>query len=285
MNTPLFGTAGLSDSYKAAGYKNAKAAAEYVSQIGLTAFEYQCGHGVRLAAETAQLLCESGKQHNVMFSLHAPYYISMSSLVEETRLNSLRYILQSAQAVRMLGGTRVIFHCGGAGKQNREQAMGKAKDTLQRAQALLDEQGYGDIVLCPETMGKVNQLGSLAEVLELCQLDKRLTPCIDFGHLNARSQGGLKTKADFAAVLDSIAQALPDERATSFHVHFSKIEYAAGGEKRHLTFEDTVFGPDYQPFIELVYQRGLRPVIISESAGTQTEDAATMLQYYNSLVK
>ena len=140
-------------------------------------------------------------------------------------------------------------------------------------------------MLCPETMGKVGQLGTLDEVLALCGVDKRITPCIDFGHLNARDQGSIKTKQDYAAILDRMGEVLGDERASRFHVHFSKIEYTTGGEKQHLTFADTVYGPDFEPLLELCYERGLSPVIICESAGTQAEDAATMKRYYQSLGK
>ena len=82
---------------------------------------------------------------------------------------------------------------------------------------------------------------------------------------------------------DRIGEALGDERARRFHVHFSKIEYTAGGEKQHLTFADTVYGPAFEPLMELFYERGLEPVVICESAGTQAEDAAAMKRYYREL--
>ncbi|MBQ9920287.1 MAG: endonuclease IV, partial [Clostridia bacterium] len=68
-----------------------------------------------------------------------------------------------------------------------------------------------------------------------------------------------------------------------FHSHFSKIEYSAGGEKKHLTFEDTVFGPNFEPLMELIYKKNLSPTFICESAGTQAEDAKVMKDYYLSL--
>ena len=117
-------------------------------------------------------------------------------------------------------------------------------------------------------------------MLTLCTVDARITPCIDFGHLNARTQGGLASKADYAAVLDRMAQVLDDDRAVHFHAHFSKIEYTAGGEKQHLTFADTQYGPEFEPLGELLYKRSLTPTIICESAGTQTEDAAYMKRAY-----
>ena len=128
--------------------------------------------------------------------------------------------------------------------------------------------------------GTDEQIPLLEEVLELCTLDERLIPCIDFGHLNARTLGGIRTKADYAAILDRMAEVLGDDRARQFHVHFSRIEYSAGGEKRHWTFADTQFGPEPQPLMELLAERKLAPVVICESAGTQAEDAQTMQQMY-----
>ena len=165
----------------------------------------------------------------------------------------------------------------------REAATALAFDTLTKAQAALDENGLGDIIICPETMGKVNQLGTLDEVLALCKIDERLIPCIDFGHLNARDLGYFKTKQEYKTVFDKIENALGYERLCNFHSHFSKIEYTTGGEKRHLTFADTVYGPDFEPVIDLVVQKGCSPTFICESDGTQAEDVKQMKDYYNSI--
>ena len=275
-----FGTAGTSESFKAMGYKDSLDVPEYTAKFGLNAFEYQCGRGVRLGEAKAKVMAQRAAERDILFSLHAPYFISMSSLEEEKRLNSINYILDSCRAVKSLGGRRVIFHSGSCGKQSREAALEKALDTMRRAVAALDEAGFEDMTLCPETMGKVGQLGTLDEVLALCGVDSRITPCIDFGHLNARTLGGIQTKADYAAILDRMAEVLGDDRARQFHVHFSRIEYSAGGEKRHWTFADTQFGPEPQPLMELLAQRQLTPVVICESAGTQAEDAQTMQQMY-----
>ena len=278
-----FGTAGTSDSFSGMGYKNSLDIPAYTAEMGLDAFEYQCGHGVRLGLEKAARMAADAAGRDILFSVHAPYYISMSSLEEDKRLNSVHYLLQSAVVCKALGGRRIIFHPGSCGKQSREAALEKALDTMQRAQAALDEAGYSDMTLCPETMGKIGQLGTLDEVLALCKVDKRITPCIDFGHLNARTLGGIQTKADYAAILDRLEEALGDERARRFHVHFSRIEFSKGGEKRHWTFAETQFGPEPAPLLELLAERKLSPVIICESAGTQAEDARWMKDYYENL--
>ena len=120
----------------------------------------------------------------------------------------------------------------------------------------------------------------------LCSLDERMIPCIDFGHLNARSFGKVQNKDDFREILEIIGNHLGKTRQKSIHVHFSKIEFTpAGGEKKHLTFEDSHYGPDYIPLIELLVEYGIYPVVICESDGTQAEDAATMRSAYNLLRK
>ena len=282
-----FGTAGTSDSFAAQGYKSSLDVPEYTAKMGLNAFEYQCGRGVRLGLDKAAKMAALAGPKDILFSVHAPYYISMSSLEEEKRLNSIQYLLQSAAVCKALGGRRIIFHSGSCGKQSREAALEKALDTMRRAVEALDEAGFADMTLCPETMGKIGQLGTLDEVLALCSVDKRITPCIDFGHLYARSCGvqfaDATAAADYAALLDTLAARLGDDRAVHFHAHFSRIAYTKGGEKCHLTFADTAFGPPHAPLLALLKERHLAPTIICESAGTQAEDAAALAQGYAAL--
>ena len=279
-----FGPAGTSDSFKSMGYKHSLQVPEYVVKMGLDCFEYQCGRGVNIGLDKAKLLGTAAKEKGITLSLHAPYYISMSSVEEEKRLNSVNYILASARAVNAMGGDRIIVHTGSCGKISREYALELAKDTMTLAIKALDEEGLSNIHICPETMGKVNQLGTLYEVLELCKLDERLIPCIDFGHLNARDMGVLKTKADFEDIFVAIRDNLGNDRLKNFHSHFSKIEYTDGGEKRHLTFSDTVYGPDFEPVMDLTVKYGCSPIFICESAGTQAEDAKLMKDYYERVV-
>ena len=282
-----FGTAGTSDSFAAQGYKSSLDVPEYTAKMGLNAFEYQCGRGVRLGLDKAAKMAAVAGPKDILFSVHAPYYISMSSLEEEKRLNSIQYLLQSAAVCKALGGRRIIFHSGSCGKQSREAALEKALDTMRRAVEALDEAGFADMTLCPETMGKVGQLGTLDEVLALCGVDERITPCIDFGHLYARSLGTQFAEgtaaADYAALLDTLQAGLGDERAKQFHAHFSRIAYTKGGEKCHLTFADTEYGPPHAPLLALLKERGLTPTIICESAGTQAEDAAELAKTYAAL--
>ena len=276
-----FGPAGNSESFAAMGYKKTIQVPEYIVRMGLDAYEYQCGRGVRISTEAAQAFGQKAKEAGVTLSLHSPYYISLSSLEEEKRTGSIDYILQSARAADAMGAQRVVVHSGSCAKLSRTDALELAKDTLRRALQAMDEEGLGHIHLCPETMGKLNQLGDLQEVLELCQLDERLIPCIDFGHLNARTFGTLNDPQAVRAVFEQMEDKLGISRLRQFHSHFSKIEYTLkGGEKCHLTFADTEYGPSFEPVAEMIVRKGCSPTIICESAGTQAEDAAAMKRMY-----
>ena len=279
-----FGPAGTAESFKAMGYKKSVQLGEYLEKFGLDHFEYQCGQGVRVTASTAEEIGKALAEKGITVSIHAPYFISLSSVEEEKRDNSINYILQSAAAVKAMGGDRIVIHSGSCSKMTREEALELAKSTMKKAREALISEGLENVRCCPETMGKINQLGDLREVMEICKVDDSFIPCIDFGHLNARTFGAIKGKSEYAAILDTIKNELGSEREKIFHSHFSKIEYTEkGGEKRHLTFEDTVYGPQFEPLMELVYERGLSPIFICESAGTQTEDAQAMKKYYKNL--
>ena len=273
---PLFGPAGNGEDFVAAGLRHTAEAPAWLRTLGLTAYEYQCGRGVRVNEDTAAAIALAAKQNGVAVSVHAPYFISLASAEEEKRDNSLRYILESALAVRMLGGDRIVVHPGGLGGRSRQEATALAVETLTRAQRVLDEAGLSDVHICPETMGKINQLGDLHEVLTFCDIDERFLPCVDFGHLNCRVQGALDSTAAFVNVLDTVANRLGAQRMRRMHIHFSRIEYTAGGEKRHLTFEDGVFGPEPRHLVEALVKRDAAPVVICESAGTQARDAAQL---------
>ena len=278
-----FGPGGNSDDFRRAGKKSTLDAPSWLKEIGLDAYEYEAGNGLAASPAMLAAIGSEAKQHGIKMSFHTPYFISLSGVVEEKRLNSIKYIRDSLDAARLLGADTIVVHCGSAAKITREEAMRLAADTLSRT---LDEVDTYGIKIGIETMGKVNQLGTLDEVLELCKISPAFVPVVDFGHLNARDLGGVfVTVDDYLSVFDKIDKALGAEVAKNLHCHFSKIEWSAGGEKRHLTFEDSVYGPYSEPLIEAIVKNGLTPTVICESAGTQSADALYMKKYYEELRK
>lgn len=198
-----FGPAGNSDEFSSK-HRSTLDAPKYLKEMGLDHYEYQCGRGVRVSDKLASALKTNADANGITLSLHAPYFISLSSVEPEKRDNSINYILQSCDAASRIGAQRIVIHSGSCAKISREEALELAKDTLLRARKMAIEQGYEHIVFCPETMGKVNQLGNLTEVLELCRLDDSFLPTIDFGHLNARDFGYIKGKAEYERMLDEV---------------------------------------------------------------------------------
>ena len=278
-----FGPGGNSDAFRLAGYKSTLDAPGWVKSIGLDAYEYEAGNGL---SASPKILAEIGREaalHNIKMSFHTPYFISLSGVVEEKRLNSINYIRQSLDAAKLLGAGTIVVHSGSAAKISRDEAMRLAGDTLVKTLEAVDTYG---IKIGLETMGKINQLGTLDEVLELCRIDSAFVPVVDFGHLNARDLGGVFVSADdYLRVFDKIDRALGASVAENLHCHFSKIEWTGSGEKKHLTFEDQIYGPNFEPLIETIYKHNLSPTIICESAGTQSDDALAMKSYYQEIIK
>lgn len=273
-----FGPAGNGKDFYDAGLKSTYQAPAWLKEYGLDAYEYQCGQGVRGSDEVFAKIGDEAKKNGITLSLHAPYFISLSGIEEEKRLKSIDYIRQSVHAAEMMDANIIVIHTGSASKISREEAVALAKDTMYRAlEALPDTK----VAFGLETMGKLNQLGTLEEVVDICKIDKRLRPVVDFGHLNARNIGSLFVTADdYRRVFDYISENLGAEYAKDLHCHFSKIEFTGAGEKKHLTFEDTVYGPEFEPLAQVLALDGYTPTIICESDGTQARDALSMKQMY-----
>jgi deoxyribonuclease-4 len=276
----LFGPAGNSDSFYAQGHKSTVEVFAWIRAMGLDAYEYSFGRGVRLSETMAKKIGAEAAAHHVTLSVHAPYYINLATEEPKNAEGNLRYFAQSALAAKWMGARRVVFHAGSLGKASRDEAFARVHTALKGVLSALDEAGVGDIEICPETMGRVKQIGDMDEVVALCRMDERLVPAIDFGHLHARGRGALNKEEDFIAVLDALENGLGGYRARRFHVHFSRIEYTAAGEKMHRTYSEKEYGPDFDPLAKLLVKRNLAPIIICESRGTMAEDAVELKRIY-----
>jgi deoxyribonuclease-4 len=274
-----FGPSGNSDEFYEKGYKHTYEAMKWLCDMGLNAFEYSFGRGVHLKHPTAVKIREEAARYDIAMSVHAPYYINLATDSEETRQKNVEYARKAAAAAKTMGATRMVVHPGGA-STDRPASLKNIQAGLTNLLDIFEGEGYG-VALCPETMGKPSQMGTLEEVVALCAADERLIPAIDFGHLHARSFGGIRSGEDFQRILDEIEKALGYDRLKNMHCHFSKIEFGASGEKKHVTFDDEGYGPDYIPLIGLMKERKLTPVIICESRGTMAKDALSMKTAYD----
>ncbi len=275
-----FGPSGNSESFYAAGFEHTEDAAAYVKARGLDCFEYSFGRGVRMSEPKACSIAAAFEKEGVEISVHAPYFINFANPDDEMAAKSYGYVLDSGKMLKLLGGKRCVFHPATQGKDSRETAVERTVERLKILKDYIYLNRLDDLMFCPETMGKTAQIGTVEEIVRFCEVDPVFTPCVDFGHVNAREQGSLKTVRDYEALLGVMLDRLGYERMKHFHVHFSKIQYGAKGEIKHLTFADNVFGPEFEPLAEALAEFKLEPYVVCESDGTQAEDAATMKKIY-----
>lgn len=275
-----FGPSGNSESFYAQGYSHTEQSAKFVRDMGLDCFEYSFGRGVRVSEAKAISIGEAFAAQSVEISVHAPYYINFANPSEESAAKSYNYVLDSARVLKLMGGKRCVFHSATQGKLDREEAVALTEERLKVLRDYIYLNGLQDLYFCPETMGKLAQIGTLEEIVRFCKIDPIYLPAVDFGHLNAREQGSLKTVDDYRSRLEYMIGELSYERVKYFHIHFSKIQYSSKGEVRHLTFADDVYGPEFEPLAVALKQLKLEPYVVSESAGTQAEDALAMKQMY-----
>lgn len=279
----LFGPSGNSESFYAEGYSHTEQSAKFVKERGLDCFEYSFGRGVRMTEAKAISIGEAFREQGVEISVHAPYYINFANPDDESARKSYNYVLESGKMLKLMGGKRCVFHSATQGKMEREDAVALTEERLKVLRDFIYLNHLDDLYFCPETMGKLAQIGTIEEIVRFCKIDKVYLPAVDFGHINAREQGSLKTVSDYRERLEYMIGELGYERVKHFHVHFSKIQYSDKGEVRHLTFADTEYGPEFAPLAMALKELKLEPYIVSESAGTQAEDAMEMKRIYNAM--
>ena len=275
-----FGPSGHDETFSAEGYQATIQMPKWLHDKGLELFEYSFGRGVRVSSETAEAIGSEADKYGIEMSVHAPYFINFASVEQQKADNSIGYLTSSLKVLRHFHGNRCVFHSGAEDKQPRNEAFARTLDNFARALDVIKANGDDDLIVCPETMGKQAQIGTVAEVIELCKLAPNVYPCVDFGHVNSLLGGALKTADDFQRIVDAMFDGIGEEKTKNMHVHFSKIMYGAKGEIKHLTFADNVYGPEFEPLCEVIVKNNLTPHILSESAGTQMLDSLYMKNCY-----
>lgn len=284
-NRATFGPSGHDETFVQEGYQATIQMPKWLHDKGLELFEYSFGRGVRVSAETADAIGNEADKYGIEMSVHAPYFINFASIEQEKADNSITYLTSSLKILRHFHGNRCVFHPGAEGKQPRNEAFARTLDNFARALDVIKANGDDDLIICPETMGKQAQIGTVDEVIKLCQLAPNVYPCVDFGHVNSLLGGALKTADDFQRIIDAMFDGIGEEKTKNMHVHFSKIMYGAKGEIKHLTFADNVYGPEFEPLCKVIVKNNLTPHILSESAGTQMLDSLYMKNCYMQSIK
>lgn len=278
-----FGPAGNCKTFYEDGYKRTIEAPKWLSEHGLDAYEYSFGKGFTLPDDTAIKIGEEMKKYGITVSIHAPYYINFATPTDEMAEKSYYYVIESLRKLRLMGGTQLVVHPASQGKMTREEAVELTKKRLEVLKQKIIENGYDDMYVCLETMGKSAQIGTYEEILDFCKIYDRFLPTFDFGHINALTQGTLKTYDDYKKIIDRSIEVIGLERTKLAHIHFSKIEYGSKGEIKHLTLEDKVYGPDFEPLAKLLKDYDLNCVVICESREYMGRDAMILKNIYQNI--
>lgn len=284
-NKIRFGPSGNSQIFYDEGNKKSTQAPQWLKQKGLSAYEYSFGRGYTMSEETAKEIGLEAEKNDVLVSVHAPYYINLANESEEMVEKSFWYVLRGLQFVEWFKGQKICVHLASQGKFDRQTALDLTKRNLKRLIELVRQKfDMTNKYICPETMGKFQQIGNEYEIVDLCAIDECLVPTFDFGHLNCLKQGGLVNVEDYKKIFDYAINVLGYERVKNCHIHFSKIEFGQKGEIRHLNFNDERFGPHFEQLASVLKEYKLTPTIICESESHMAEDAMTMKKIYSSII-
>jgi deoxyribonuclease-4 len=243
------GIAGIPHSAKG---KGTEAGIERLHALGLDAMELQFGRNVYMTVEAAAASAVVAEKEDVSLSVHAPYYVNLTSKSEATREKSKDWIVKSARVASALGASVVTVHA--AREVLPDVVVASFRDLVK---ALKKERITVPLGL--ETMGDEGEFGSLDEVLEVVRKVPGTTVVIDVAHIYARTDGGLKTLADFEEIFDRVDRV----KKGGYHIHFSGIEHKNSREVRHLPLGEG--GPDVALFARALTQRKRDATVICES--------------------
>ncbi len=243
---------------------------ERAAASGFTAMEMQFVRQARMQEKIALEAGERARTLGMRLSAHAPYYINFNSLNKETAKKSEEWAFLTAQIAHWLGAKVIVMHAGVSRGDDRkgctEQVITGLSSCLDRMRA----EGINDVSIGLETGGKKVAWGTLEEVSIVMDHLAGVVPVIDFGHLHARSGGGMRTKEDFQGVLDEYQRIYDGP----LHCHFSCIEFTDAGERRHLPLDRKQ--PDFALFADCLRDIELEVTIISETP--EPEEGAKEMQ-------
>jgi len=260
-----FGPAGVPPMFRLFGAKLPDVP-RLLREEGLDAFEYQAvqwGQKPQMKQQDAEKLGEEARKNDVKLSLHGSYYVNLSGKKDVVEA-SKRRLIACATAADWMGAYVMVFHTGFYGRFEKDFAFKTCLDALKEVRALMKSLGL-KVKLGPETMGRKFQVGTLDEILTICEQVEGTQLVIDWSHLHARNQGTFKKTEDLRAVTEKVEQRLGTEALKSMHCHFSKIEFTSQGEKRHHTLDEERYGPDFRMLAEVIADFQLHPTIICES--------------------
>ncbi len=252
----------------------------YLRSIGLDGMEYQAVRSIPKNRELLKWIREQASENDVVLSLHAPYAINLASEDPKKREASVGRILSAAEAAHRMGARHVTFHPGYYGKFGREEALKMAVSALERLTEVINGRGL-QVELGPETTGKPSQLGSLDDVLTMAESVEGVVPTVDFAHIHVREGGIIRGKEDYGRILDEIEGRLGT--LDGLVIHFTEVEPTKSGYGERMHHElGSGYGPEFEPLAQLMVERDVRWLVISESPLLE-RDALKMKRVYERL--
>ena len=233
----------------------------------LDAFEYQAvkwDQKPQMTQEDAESLGAEAKKKDVLLSMHGSYYLNLCGKKRVVEASKKR-LVACASAADWMGAYVMVFHTGFYGRLEKSYALKTCLKALKEVVATMKSLGIRNVKLGPETMGRVFQIGSLNEILAICEEVEQTQLVIDWSHMHARLKGRFRKIADFRDVVEAVERRLGTTTARSMHCHFSKIEYTDKGEKRHHVLDEAKYGPDFEMLAEVMVEFKMKPVIVCET--------------------
>ncbi|HWQ23358.1 MAG TPA: TIM barrel protein [Gaiellaceae bacterium] len=245
-------------------------AIELLLERGYRACEIDFESGFWMDYPFAERLGELAREHDVALSVHAPLFGFMGHLETSGRkfASAVGALDRSAGIAAACGAAPVVFHPGFLLGRTREAALDAVVAQLEQLRERLEGKGRA-VPFGVEVMGRVRDLGSLEDVLEISRRTGWVRPVLDFAHLHATSDGGYRDVEAFVAALAAADEVL--EPGAPFHIHFSDIAYANRNETKHLPYGEGTLRAE--PLREALARFERPATVISESPDEASSQA------------
>jgi deoxyribonuclease IV len=212
---------------------------------------------------------ELAREHDIVLSVHAPIAGFMGHAERGKKLNMAVGMLDhSAGIAKAAGAELVVFHPGFLLGRTREEAIDSVVEQLGELRERLEKKERA-VPFGIEVMGRVRELGSADDVVEISRRLGWVRPVLDFAHMHATTDGALTSVEPFAEALAKADAVLED--GAPFHVHFSDIAYANRNETKHLSYGEGTLRAE--PLAEALARFDRPATVISESPDEESSQA------------
>jgi deoxyribonuclease-4 len=245
-------------------------AVEILLERGYDACEIDFEGGFWMDYPWAERLGIAAREADVALSVHAPLFGFMGHLEATGRKfsSAVGALDRSAGIAAACGAEVVVFHPGFLLGRAREDAIASVVEQLGGLRERLEGKGRA-VPFGVEVMGRVRDLGSLDDVVEISRRASWVRPVLDFAHMHATSDGAYLEASLFAEALEAVEDVL--EPKAPFHIHFSDIAYANRNEKHHLPYGEGTLRAD--PLREALERFDRPATVISESPDEASSQA------------